>query len=67
MAATYRWLARARGARLARAVGSVNVAGAAARWLAFGALARLGLRRFAGPAGGARRWLRAHVDGLREL
>jgi N-acetylglucosaminyl-diphospho-decaprenol L-rhamnosyltransferase len=65
MAATYRWLAATRGPAVARTIGAVNVAGAAARWALFGALARAGVRRFAGPARTARRWLGAHWRGLR--
>ncbi|MEA2386016.1 MAG: hypothetical protein QOJ22_190 [Thermoleophilaceae bacterium] len=67
MAATYAWLARTRGRLAARAVGAVNVAGAAVRWAAFGALARVAPRRWSGPALNSRRWLRAHRAGLRGL
>lgn len=67
MAATYAWQARTRGRVTARAVGAVNVAGAAARWATFAALSRVAPGRWSGPALNSRRWLRAHTAGLREL
>jgi N-acetylglucosaminyl-diphospho-decaprenol L-rhamnosyltransferase len=65
MAASYSWMARRRNLGVAWSVAVVNVAGALARWLVFGALAAVGGRRFAHDRDAARRWVSLHKTGLR--
>jgi N-acetylglucosaminyl-diphospho-decaprenol L-rhamnosyltransferase len=65
MAATYSWMARRRGPALAWTTAAINVAGAAARWALFGALARVAPARFAPKRDANRNWVRIHSVGLR--
>ncbi len=64
MAATYAMLRRRRGPLRMWLTAAVNIAGAAARAGATGALA-LGWRRWRAPAGTSRMWLKAHVEAVR--
>jgi N-acetylglucosaminyl-diphospho-decaprenol L-rhamnosyltransferase len=65
MAATYSWMARRRGLRIARSVAALNVAGAAARWAALAPAAALAPGRYAAPRDRYRHWCRVHLTGLR--
>jgi GT2 family glycosyltransferase len=65
MKATYSWMARRRGVPVERAVASLNVAGAGARWAWFAALARVAPRRFGPRRDLFRNWIRVHLTGLR--
>lgn len=64
-ASTYAWMLRRRGAVRTRTAAAVNVAGASARALLFGALARLAPGRFADRRDAMRRWAALHRIGLR--
>ncbi|HKG36829.1 MAG TPA: glycosyltransferase family 2 protein [Solirubrobacterales bacterium] len=61
---TYGWLLRRRGLAVTRLVALLNLAGAGARWLGFGALAWLRPGRFARDRDAMRGWFEAHRVGL---
>ena len=65
MAATYGWMARERGVLVAWSVALINLGGATARLLLFGALACLAPRRYGPIARRSREWARVHRTGLR--
>ena len=61
---TYAWMLRRRGWLPTRAVAAINVAGSGARWVLFGALARIAPARWAHRAAAARWWIALHREGL---
>jgi N-acetylglucosaminyl-diphospho-decaprenol L-rhamnosyltransferase len=65
MSASYSWMARRRSVPLERAIASINVAGAGARWAWYAPLARLAPGRFAPRRHHVRDWTRVHLTGLR--
>jgi N-acetylglucosaminyl-diphospho-decaprenol L-rhamnosyltransferase len=65
LAASYSWMARRRSVAVERAVASVNVAGAGARWAWFGVLTPIAPRRFAPRRDRFKNWTRIHLTGLR--
>ncbi|WP_205698088.1 glycosyltransferase family 2 protein [Conexibacter sp. SYSU D00693] len=64
--ATYAWLARRRGATVARAAAAVNVGGAVTRVAWMTPLARARPRRWAGARAANATWARIHARGLRD-
>lgn len=64
LAASYAWLLKRRGAAVARSVAVVNIVGAGARAVVYGALAAAGLRRYRARGDSAAAWARAHYVGL---
>ena len=65
MAESYKWMARRRGAAVARAVAMVNFLGAGARALLLAPLARVWPERFLDRRHELVRWARIHARGLR--
>lgn len=65
MAASYSWMARRRSVPLERAVASMNIAGAGARWAWYAPLARLAPSRYAPRRNYFKNWTRVHLTGLR--
>jgi GT2 family glycosyltransferase len=64
MAASYAWMARRRGPRVARTVAAINFAGAGLRAAALWPLARLWPGRFGVARSAYRGWTRIHARGL---
>ena len=64
MRSTYAWMLRTRGPLVTRAVGIVNVAGAAARWLAFSLAAVVRPGRWAWKRDSMRAWVKVHASAL---
>jgi GT2 family glycosyltransferase len=64
MRATYAVVLRRQGSAMTRLIAAVNVAGAAARIAWMAPLAAV-WQRWRAPLGGARKWLRIHLQGLR--
>ena len=67
MAASYRWMARRRGAIPTRAVAALNWGGAAVRYQLARVLAKVRPERYTPLREEYRRWLEAHRAGLRQL
>ncbi len=64
MQATYTWMARQKGLLFTRTYATVNLAGAAIRWLALAPLAAAAPGRWARSRAAARHWMRMHRLGL---
>jgi GT2 family glycosyltransferase len=67
MTESYRWMARRRGLRVARAVALINLVGSGARALVLTPLARVMPGRFRAAQRSLAHWARVHARGLRSL